>query len=238
MANVSQMEQIAPASSIRAAILGAAVTVLGLLGSQVIGFMIGSVSFEALEGRVAEPLAYTLAGLIASAGTLSGSALWGVGMSRLAGFPASWRVSLAGILGFTPITLLLSIGLQAVEPIVFRINLPLHRLFTVLFVPSAFLIAGASSLVLGWALGKGRAALRLALRTGLTAALAFLAINLGMEALGWQVGGPGAEERATMLTVLFVSNLGAALAGGAVLGMTLSIRQSVQSSARTSPTAK
>ena len=47
------------------------------------------------------------------------------------------------------------------------------------------------------------------------AALAFLAVNLGMEALGWQVGGPGAEERATMLTVLFVSSLGAALAGGA-----------------------
>jgi hypothetical protein len=61
----------------------------------------------------------------------------------------------------------------------------------------------------------------LALRVGLTAALAFLAINLGMEVLGWQVGGPGAEERATMLTVLLVSNLGAALAGGAVLGLTL-----------------
>ena len=42
-----------------------------------------------------------------------------------------------------------------------------------------------------------------------------------MEALGWQIGGPGAAERATMLTVLFVSNLGAALAGGAVLGLTL-----------------
>ena len=45
-----------------------------------------------------------------------------------------------------------------------------------------------------------------------------------MEALGWQVGGPGAAERATMLTVLFVSNLGAALAGGAMLGMTLAQR--------------
>jgi len=221
MANISQMKQIAPASPIRAAILGAAVTVLGLIGSLVIGFIIGSVSFAALEGRVSEPLAYTLAALVASAGTLSGSALWGVGMSRLAGFPASWRVARAGILGFIPITLLLSIGLQAAEPIVFRINLPVHRLFTVLFVPSAFLVAGASSLTLGWALGWGRAAPRLALRAGLTAALAFLAINLGMEALGWQVGGPGAEERATMLTVLFVSNLGAALAGGAVLGLTL-----------------
>jgi len=221
MANISQMKQITPASRVHAAILGAFLTALALVGGLIVGFMVGSVTFPVLEGRVSEPLAYTLAALVASAGTLSGSALWGVGMSRLAGFPASWRVAWAGILGFLPITLLLSIGLQAAEPIVFRINLPVHRLFTVLFVPSAFLVAGASSLALGWALGWGRAAPKLALRVGLTAALAFLAINLGMEALGWQVGGPGAEERATMLTVLFVSNLGAALAGGAVLGLTL-----------------
>ena len=51
-----------------------------------------------------------------------------------------------------------------------------------------------------------------------------LAVNLGMEALGWQVGGPRAEERGTMLTVLIASNLGAALVGGAMLGMTLTQR--------------
>ena len=76
-----------------------------------------------------------------------------------------------------------------------------------------------SSLALGWALGRSRAARALALRVGLTAALAFLAVNLGMEALGWQIGAPGAEERGTMITVLIVSNVGAALAGGALVGM-------------------
>jgi hypothetical protein len=90
-----------------------------------------------------------------------------------------------------------------------------------LFVPAAFLIAGTSSLALGWALEWGRAAPGLALRVGLVAALAFLAVDLSMEAAGWQVGAPGAAERATMLTVLFVSNIGAALAGGAMLGLTL-----------------
>ena len=59
---------------------------------------------------------------------------------------------------------------------------------------------------------------------GLTAALAFLAINLAMEALGWLIGAPGAEERGTMITVLIAGNLGAALAGGAMLGMTLNQR--------------
>ena len=145
-------------------------------------------------------------------------------MAHLARVPASRRAAWAGSLGFVPITALLAVGLAAAEPIVFRANLPVHRLFTVLFVPSAGLIAGTSSLALGWALGWGRAAPALALRVGLTAALAFLAVDLGMEALGWQVGGSRAAERATMLMVLFVSNLGAALAGGAMLGMTLTQR--------------
>ena len=221
MANISDMQPVAPTSCLRAAILGAAVTVLGLIGSLMIGFLVGSVTAGALEGRLPESLASMIAALVASASTLSGSALWGVGMSRLAGFPITWRVAWAGMLGFVPITLLLSMALQAAEPIVFEINLPLHRLFTLLFVPSAFLISGASSLALGWAVGWGRAAPALALRVGLAAALAFLAVDLGMEALGWQVGGPGAAERATMLTVLFASNLGAAFAGGAVLGLIL-----------------
>jgi hypothetical protein len=224
MTNVLQTEQLAPASRIRAATLGAALTVLVLAGGLIASFLISSATLQALSGRVPGSLTFTLAVLVFSASTLFSSALWGVGMAHLVQVPASRRVALAGILGFVPITLLLIFGLQAAEPIVFRTNLPLHRLFTVLFVPSAGLIAGTSSLALGWALGWGRTAPALALRVGLTAALAFLAVNLGMEALGWQVGGPGAAERATMLTVLFVSNLGAALAGGAMLGMTLAQR--------------
>jgi hypothetical protein len=129
------------------------------------------------------------------------------------------------MLGFVPITVLLNFGLLTIEPIAVRADLPVHRLFTVLFVPAAFLIAATSSLVLAWALGWGRVAPVLALRVGLTAALAFLAVNLGMEALGWLIGAPGAEERGTMITVLIAANLGAALAGGAMLGLTLTQRQ-------------
>jgi hypothetical protein len=225
MANVSQIEQIAPVSRVHTAILGAALTVVALVGGLIAGFMIGSAIFPALDGKVPSVLAYALTALVASGGTLGGSALWGVGMARLARISAARRAAWAGFLGFVPITTLLAVGLAAAEPIVFRINLPVHRLFTVLFVPSAFLIAGTSSLALGWALGWGRAAPALALRVGLTAALAFLAVDLGMEALGWLVGGPGAAERATMLTVLVISNLGAALAGGAMLAMSLAKRR-------------
>jgi hypothetical protein len=225
MANVPQTEHIAPAARIHAAILSAALTVLALVGGLMASFMVGSVTSQALQGRVSSSLTYTLAALVSSASMVGAGALWGVGMARLARVPAARRAAWASSLGFVPITALLAVGLAAAEPIVFRANLPVHRLFTMLFVPSAGLIAGTSSLALGWALGWGRAAPALALRVGFTAALAFLVVDFGMEALGWQVGGPGAAERATMLTVLFAGNLGAALAGGAMLGMTLAIRQ-------------
>jgi hypothetical protein len=88
-------------------------------------------------------------------------------------------------------------------------------------VPSVALVAGIASLALGWGLGWGRHSSTLALRVGLAAAFAFLTINLGMEALGWQVGGPRAAERSTMLIVLLVSALGAAIGGGAMLGLSL-----------------
>lgn len=219
MANVSQIE---PASRVYAAILGATLTVFALVGGLILSFMVGSLTSEVLEGRVPSQYIIPLTTIVSSTVMLSGSALWGIGMARLARIPASWRVALAAILGFVPVTILVAFGLAAAEPFVFGGNLPVHRLFTLLFVPSAGLIAGTSSLALGWALGWSRTAPGLALRVGLTAALAFLAVDLVMEALGWQVGGPGAAERTTMLTVLFAGNLGAALAGGAMLSMRLS----------------
>jgi hypothetical protein len=54
---------------------------------------------------------------------------------------------------------------------------------------------------------------------GAAAALAFLAANLLMESRGWVVGAPGAAERNTMIAVLLVGMIAAALAGGAVLGL-------------------
>jgi hypothetical protein len=50
---------------------------------------------------------------------------------------------------------------------------------------------------------------------------AFLLVNLVMYQLGYKVGAPGAAERATMLTVMMAGSLGAALAGGAAIGVLL-----------------
>jgi len=221
MANVSQVEPARRYFRMDAALAGAVLTALGLVGGLLLSFRVGSLVSEGLEGRVPSRYVIPLTAIVSSIVMLGGSALWGVAMARLARVPASWRVVLAATLGFVPTTLLVAFGLGAVEPLIGTIDLPIHRLFTLLFVPSAGLVAGTGSLVLGWALGRGRAALGLGLRAGLAAALAFLAVNLVMEALGWVVGGPGAAERATMLTTLFAGNTAAALAAGAVLGLML-----------------
>jgi hypothetical protein len=224
MANVAQTKYIAPVSRVRAAILGAALTVLALVGGLMGGLIGGSLIFHTLIEQAPDLLTYVLAAIAFFGATLGGSALWGAGIARLARSPASRRAAWAGMIGFVPITFLLNIGLVTVETSGLHGNLPVHRLFTVLFAPSAFLIAGTSSLALAWVLGWGRSAPALALRVGFTAALAFLAVNLAMEALGWLIGAPGAEERGTMITVLIAANLGAALAGGSMLGITLTQR--------------
>jgi len=158
----------------------------------------------------------------------AGSAAWGVSMGQLAGNPDRRRMAYAGMLAFPPITLVMAFTLLGVEGLaVQRIGttVPINRIFTLLFVPTAFLIAGVAAWVLGKGLRDPQLARMLFWRVGLTAAVAFLAVNLTMEAFGWVVGGPGAAERATMLVTMFTGNLVAAIAGGAVLGQALVARR-------------
>lgn len=206
---------------------GASLTVLTLFGGMLLGTVAGELVFQALPGHsVSDPatLQITLAAIPALAGLLIGSALWGVLMGRL-GQASDWRrMALAGMLGFAPITVALALVLNVVEPVAVEQigrRFPIHRLFTLLFVPTAFSIAGVSSSAIGLVLRNKAVALALGWRVGLAAALAFLAVNLVMESLGWVIGAPRAEERFTMLTVMLAGNLGAALAGGAVLGWTI-----------------
>lgn len=209
----------------RASLAGAGITIGSLFGGTLFGFVVGSVVFDVLPGHSIvspNPLHILFAALPALVGFVGGSALWGIWMARLAQASNRKRMALAGILGFAPITILLALALEALEPIAVETlgaQFPIHRIFTLLFVPTAFLVAGVSA----WALGRGLQnpllARRLFLDVGCAAALCFLAVNLLMEAFGWQVGAPGAAERVTMLTVLFAGDLAAAIGGGAVIGV-------------------
>jgi hypothetical protein len=211
-------------SRLRPSLFGAYLTPLTLVGGLLIGTAVGNVVFARLPPQLNEPLRIALAAMSALAGMAIGGALWGLAMGWLARSNQPRRMAWAGILGFVPITLLLGLLLQAIEPIAVAglgAQIPLHRLFTLLFVPTAGLIAGAGGLALGVGLNNRRLAWRLALRAGIAAAAAFLVVNIGMEVLGWQVGAPLAAERLTMLTVLLVSDVGAAVASGATIGSLL-----------------
>ncbi|MBI3741926.1 MAG: hypothetical protein HY257_09255, partial [Chloroflexi bacterium] len=98
---------------------------------------------------------------------------------------------------------------------------PIHNVFTLLFVPAAAIIVGVGGFALGIGTGDRIVARKLLLRCALAGGLAFLIVNLTMDALGWRVGAPNAAERATMLTTAFLGNFAAALAGGGVIGKTL-----------------
>lgn len=202
----------------------AMMTVLTLFGGMALGLFSGDLLFHFLPGSSLDhpaPMHIAIGALPALAGFLAGGAAWGVQMGRLANATDTRRLAWAGLLGFGPITLILAIGLSMAEPPLvarFGASTGIHRIFTLLFVPSAFLIAGVSAWAIGRGLQENALAASLFWRVGFTAGLTFLAINLLMEASGWVVGAPGAAERATMLTVLAVSNLGAALVGGGVMG--------------------
>ncbi len=153
-------------------------------------------------------------------------AAWGFAMAKISSTGNKRRMIWAGALSFSPALVLAGLTLATLEKAVVERgqgpDLPVHIVFTILFVPAAFFIAGAGGLALGLAERNLRLGLRLAIGGGLSAAIAFLLVNLLMDALGWRVGAPGAAERATMLTVTMAGNLAAALAGGGILGYQLS----------------
>lgn len=217
---------------LRGALYGSVITILTLVGGLLIGLVSGSLIFDFLSGHNFtdhDPVHILVAALPALTGFLGGSALWGLFMGRLAGTRATKSVMLAGMLGFAPTAMGITLVLQVLEPIAVEklgAQFPIHRLFTFFFVPSAFLIAGISAFALGVSLRNQQLARNLFWRVGVSAAVAFLAVNLAMEANGWIVGAPGAGERATMLTVMFAGNFGAAVVGGGILGLILTRQNS------------
>jgi hypothetical protein len=206
----------------RAALYGAIVTTVALVGSLLLAIAAGNAIRATLSGTAGQGVSSPLATLFALVALGAGSMAWGVLMGRLVPGADPKRMAWAGILGFLPVVLVAGFGLLALEPLALHRwgdHVPLYRLFTLLFVPAAGIIAGVGALALGVGVRNRMLARSLAWRATLAAALTFLVIDLTMEALGWQVGAPGAAERLTMVTVLSVSSLGSAIVAGAVIGM-------------------
>ena len=211
-----------PTSRARSALSGALITATFLWGGLFLGVVAGNLVAAGLPGHMVFQVSFGL--LLVLLGIVVGGAGWGSRMGRLAQSPERGRMRWAGVLGFVPVTFAVGAGLLPLESVAVEAwsgRLPVHRVFTLLFVPTAFLIPATAAFGLGIGLRSGGQGFSLAWRAGLAAAGAFLVINLLMEALGWQGGGPGAAERYTMLTVTFAGALGSALAAGAVIGYLL-----------------
>jgi hypothetical protein len=211
-------------SYLRTALLGALAAGVCLVGTLALPFAV-ALAVGALLGNSAEPppifvvvmIAFTLIALF------GGGAAWGAALARVTRYASAWRLALAGAISYSSAVLVAAFVLGRIEPIVVEgaPRLPIQILFMLLFVPTVFAVVALTGVALGVAVQSRRTGATTALGGGLAAALAFLAIDVLLDSLGMRVGAPRAEERATMLTVLALGSLGAALAGGAVFGVSL-----------------
>ncbi|MDP9203336.1 MAG: hypothetical protein M3P26_15595 [Gemmatimonadota bacterium] len=167
-----------------------------------------------------------LAGVIAVACMIAASTAWARDLARRMGTADLRHAGWAGALSFGPVALAVGLTLTWLEQRIVERGAgpapPIHIVYGMLFIPASFVVASVSAWILGVGLRLSASEQRrLTLATGLAAAGAYLVVYLVMELAGWQVGAPGAAQRATMLVVTALGCLAAALAGGAALGTVL-----------------
>ncbi len=209
----------------RQILFSALATAACLFGGLLVGFAI-AIAVSNLPMHIPNQTLNIISMMLLLSTLFIAGAAWGFAMAKIFSTQNKKRMIWAGALTFSPALLLAGLTLGTLERAIVEggqgPDLPVHIVFTLLFVPAAFFVAGAGGLALGLAEHNLRLGLRLAAWSGLSAALGFLLVDLLMDALGWRVGAPGAAERATMLTVMMAGNLAAALAGGGILGYQLS----------------
>ncbi len=150
--------------------------------------------------------------------------LWARALARHASPGARRSMIWAGAISHVTLVLLAGVVLGLLEENLVQAGnspLPLHQLFTALFVPATALVCAGMSAAIGLAASGGRLAGRLAWRGALAGAIAFLIANVIQDLLGRRVGGPNAAETATMITVMFISSICAALAMTAAVARAL-----------------
>jgi len=208
-----------------AIIFGALATAFILIGSFIVGGALGAILNERLPGHLTDLVNILLSAIPAFGGVFAGGAAWGWAMSRITRAGDAKRMAWAGAIGFGPTLILVAFALTFFENLIVEQGkgpqLPIHNVFTFLFVPAAAIIAGVGAFALGIGIRDRTLALKLLWLGALMGGVAFLIVNLGLDAMGFRVGAPGAEQRATMLVTAFLGNFTAALAGGGMIGAKL-----------------
>jgi hypothetical protein len=214
-----------PSSTVRTMLKSGLASAITLVGGVILGGLVGFIAFESLPGHMMEAARIGFSVLPALSGMVIGGALWGGWMARIIGIDETKRMAWAGGLGYGGSVILAGVVLSGLEVVLVENSadpiMPLHRVFTLLFVPAIFFVAGMGAFSLGIGLKNPHLGGWMGIRAGLGSALTFLLVNQVMEAMGWIVGAPGAAERSTMITVLMVGNLAAAIVGGLIIGAAL-----------------
>jgi hypothetical protein len=203
----------------------ALLTPLTLAGGLALGLVTANLLFESINVHVSGLVSGLVALPVLLAMLFGGGAVWGYAIARLVDGEAK-KSARTGALTYGGAVILVGIVLELLFGLISvvgrDIRLPIHVAFTMVFVPAAGIVAALCTRSLAGALGWDDIKGTLGTFSGLAASVGFLAVNMIMLSLGWQVGGPGAAERFTMITVMLTSNAGAALAGGAAMGWVLS----------------
>jgi hypothetical protein len=203
----------------------AALTTRDILGALTLAFVVGSAvdAIGAVLPRIVSRGAAVVAGVLVIS---FGIRLWGRDMARLARPPDAAGISKYGALAFATVLGLVALALGLAEPLAVRLgarsNLRIHQVYTLLFVPTTLIVASTGAYLLARSRGDAHSAVRLAVQCGLASAAVFLVVDLGMDALGWRVGAPGASRRATMLVVTTLGMACASATAGGVIGVYLS----------------
>jgi len=155
---------------------------------------------------------------------LAGNALWARMSARIAGLQHARRFILVAAITQLVVTFASVLVLGKLEEHFVgdgNTSLPIHVLYTLLFVPAAFICALIVGVACGLALGKPALAWRMGLHGAAAAAFAFLVLNVLQDMLGRRVGGPNAADTATMITVTLVCHAAASMAFSAAIGRLL-----------------
>ncbi|HSG19874.1 MAG TPA: hypothetical protein VLA31_03820, partial [Burkholderiaceae bacterium] len=127
-------------------------TALYLLGSQLVGLLLGF-ALNGLPMHMPEATRNLLSALPVLVLMFVGGGAWGRAVAHITGSAETRRMTWAGALSFAPAVILAGITLGSLEVLLVERgagpDLPIHQLFTLLFVPAAFIVAGLGGLALG-----------------------------------------------------------------------------------------
>jgi len=152
---------------------------------------------------------------------LLGGGLWGLGIALITKTDVKKMVKACMLSwGLTTFVFSVSLGMSLGAIFTFgsTISIRYNYYYLLIIVPVIGIVTGINGWVVVGKLGLQELRKKAAKKIGVAAALGFLAVSLFLQfGLGWEVGKP-VPGKYEMLTLLNYCNVGAALAGGCVMG--------------------